>query len=140
MPAAAATTSKPVTQKVQLPGDPVAGVRRVRIDTPGSNIPITKQVAGRRRILTPGTVVLAALMVFFGMYSTGNLPQFDQWTNSLVKTTQAKNDVVVSDIENLWMYVVGAIAVAFVALTALLIRNHRRAKHNAEGEFDFNTR
>jgi len=140
MPPAATTNTKSAAQKVQLPGDPVAGVRRVRIDTPGSKVPITKQVAGRRRILTPGTVVLAALMVFFGMYSTGNLPQFDQWTNSLVRSTQSKNDVVVGDIENMWMYIVGAIAVAFFGLTALLIRNHRRAKHNADGDFDFNTR
>ena len=140
MPPAAATKPKPAAHKIQLPGDPVAGARRIRIDTPGSKIPITKHVAGRRRILTPGTVVLAALMVFFGMYATGNLPQFDRWTNSLVATTQAKNDVVVGSIEDTWKYIVGAIAVAFFGLIALLVRNHRRTKHNADGEFDFNTR
>jgi hypothetical protein len=92
--------------------------------------------AGRkkRRGISPGLILLFGLMVFFGMYATGHLPQFDQLTDAAVKDSQAHNDQVVGTIANNWhMFAYIAAGVCVVLIAFLVINSIRaRAHENAD--------
>lgn len=52
-------------------------------------------VPARRPILTAGNCILAIIMLTFGLYARGNLPQLDQAFNGLHSSLQSRNDAVV---------------------------------------------
>jgi hypothetical protein len=90
----------------------------------------------QRKMISPGMIFLFGLMAFFGLYATGNLPQFDRLTDAAVKDTQSHNAQVVGTIVNDWrMIAYGGVGLC-VLLIAFMIFNTVRARHNAEGEYD----
>ena len=84
----------------------------------------------RRSIFSPGFVLLIGLMLFFGLYATGNLPQFDRWTDNAVHNTQAHNTEVVGFVVNSWRLIAGGAAAICALLIVLLILNAVRARSN----------
>lgn len=83
----------------------------------------------RRRILSPGLAGLLLLMSFFGLYATGNLPQFDRWTDHAITATQSDNAQVVGAITGNWHNLaLGALGLCFV-LTFFLLINRWRSRH-----------
>ncbi len=94
----------------------------------------------KRKIVTPGLIFLFALMTFYGLYASGNLPQFDRWTDSVVNDAHAHNDQVVGGILSAGRYILFGGAALIVLIAALLLKNYLHQKHNAEHERDFHTR
>ena len=85
----------------------------------------------RRHIFSPGLFLLVGLMTLFGLYATGNLPQFDRWTDAAVHSTQAHNAEVVGTVVNSWRLIAGSAAAVCLLLIILLIVNAIRARSTA---------
>jgi hypothetical protein len=84
----------------------------------------------QRKVMTPGLLFLFALMTFFGLYATGNLPQFDQWTDSVVNSAHAHNDQVVSSVVSGWRMIAYGAASHVLLLIVFMIVNSVRASHS----------
>ena len=82
----------------------------------------------KRRIFSPGLFFLLALMTFFALYATGNLPQFDRLTNAAVHNTQSHNAEVVAAVAHHWRLMAGAAATLCLLLIILLTINNLRLR------------
>ena len=77
------------------PVEPAIPTARPRLQ-PGKLRPgVDPLVPPRKPILTLGNCILAAFMIAFGLYATGNLPQFDRAFDSMHASLQSRNDAVV---------------------------------------------
>lgn len=111
-------------ENVKLPGSVLDPVARKAGHGPRST------VQADRRIFTPQLIGLLIVMGLFGMYATGNLPQFDQWTDSLVNKAHANNDKVVGAIAHNW-HAEAYVAIGVMLLVVVfLVRNSLRARSN----------
>jgi hypothetical protein len=109
-------------------GDPRAGRDR-RVPTKartfkhGTVDPVIQQ---RRPLLTWGNGILLAVMVSYGMYATGNLPQLDAFFDSLDKKARGRNDLVVHSLITYGPYLFGFVIFAVFCLFVFLFVNSRR--------------
>jgi len=109
-------------------GDPRTGRdRRVptkaRTFKDGAIDPIIEK---RRPLLTWGNAILLAIMVSYGLYATGNLPQLDAFFDSLDKKARGRNDLVVHSLIAYGPYLFGAVIFAVFGLFVFLFINSRR--------------
>ncbi|MDE1162031.1 MAG: hypothetical protein PW792_08810 [Acidobacteriaceae bacterium] len=81
--------------------------------------------AKKRKIITPRLVLLFLLMIFFGLYATGNFPQFDRWTDHLVSATQSHNDDVVGAFTNHWHGAAYVICALLLGGILFIVRQNR---------------
>jgi hypothetical protein len=117
--------AKPVTA-LKVPGqalEPVA--HQAGLYAPRGN-------GKQRKIITPRLVMLFVLMLLFGMYATGNLPQFDQWTDSIVNSAHTHNDQIVNGMVSGWHIAAYVGAALAMLLIVFLIFNSIRTSNSTD--------
>lgn len=82
----------------------------------------------RRPLLTWGNAILVAIMIGFGLYATGNLPQLDAFFDHLNEIGRAHNNVIVGTLITYGSYLFGAVILAVFALFLFLFINTRRRR------------
>jgi hypothetical protein len=114
------------------PGDPRTGRdRRVpakaRTFKHGTVDPVTNH---RRPLLTIGNLILLVIMVGFGMYATGNLPQLDAFFDHVNNYGREHNNLVVNSIITYGAFLFGALVLALVVWMVFLFVNANRRSHS----------
>jgi len=78
----------------------------------------------KRSVVTPQIIMLFCLMLLFGMFATGNLPQADRLAESLLSSAQAHNQDVVNGVANHW-HALGFLICGFLAAAiAFVVRQN----------------
>jgi len=111
-------------------GDPRTGrdrrvPTRARTFKDGAIDPIIQH---RRPLLTWGNVILLAIMIGYGMYATGHLPQLDEFFDHLNEVGRAHNNFVVGTLLTYGSYLFGAVILAVFGLFVFLFVNTRRRR------------
>ena len=111
-------------------GDPRTGrdrrvPTRVRTFKDGTIDPITEH---RRPLLTWGNLILLVIMIGYGMYATGHLPQLDEFFDHLNEIGRANNNAVVGTLLTYGSYLFGAVILAVFGLFVFLFVNTRRRR------------
>jgi len=111
-------------------GDPRTGRDR-RVPTKARTFKhgtVDPVIEHRRPLLTWGNAILVAIMIGFGLYATGNLPQLDAFFDHLNEIGRAHNNVVVGTLITYGSYLFGAVILAVFALFLFLFINTRRRR------------
>jgi len=90
----------------------------------------------KRPLLTWGNAVLLAIMVGYGLYATGNLPQLDAFLDNLNNKGRAHNDVVVGSIIRYGFGIVVTVAFLLLSWFVFLYFNSRARQHADEQAWD----
>ena len=84
----------------------------------------------RRPLLTWGNAILAALLIGFALYATGNLPQLDAFFVHIDQIGRSHNNAAVSTIIAIAPYLFGGLVLAAICLFVFLFVNSSRRQHS----------
>ncbi|MDE1156428.1 MAG: hypothetical protein PW735_11970 [Acidobacteriaceae bacterium] len=85
----------------------------------------------KQPIFTPRLILLFVFMVLFGLYATGNLPQFDRWTDSVVNSAHQHNDQIVHGILHPWHMLSLILSVVLFLVAVVFLVKNIRARRSA---------
>jgi len=111
-------------------GDPRTGrdrrvPTRARTFKDGAVDPIIQH---RRPLLTWGNLILLGIMIGYGLYATGHLPQLDEFFDRLNDAGRAHNNVVVGTLIAYGPFLFAAVILAVFGLFVFLFVNTRRRR------------